>query len=65
MNIEKIPNYILTDLKERGLTPERIVESNVDDLFIEYCNWHGLSGWGEGLLTVLDDLNYADDDAPA
>ena len=46
MNIKKIPDYILSDLKERGLSDEEISEKTPQSLFCEYCDWNGLIGWG-------------------
>ena len=59
MNINKIPDYILSDLKERGLSDEEISEKTPQSLFCEYCDWNGLIGWGPSLITVIDDLREA------
>ncbi len=55
MKIEKIPENILEDLRER-LSDDKIVESTPDHLFSEYCEWHGLWIWGYRLIDVLDSL---------
>ena len=59
MKIAKIPDYILDDLTERGLSAKNINESTPEQLFCEYCDWHGLVDWGEALITVLEDLRNA------
>lgn len=28
-------------------------------IIAKYCNWNGLLGWGESLVTVLDELRQA------
>jgi len=60
MNINKIPDYILDDLRSRGLTDRIISKQTPEFLFEEYCNWQGLIGWSDSLITVLDDLREAD-----
>jgi len=55
MKIEKIPENILEDLRWQ-LSDEEIVESTPDQLFIEYCEWHGLCLCGYRLIDVLDSL---------
>ena len=27
-----------------------------EDLFAEYCEWHGLGGWGSTLINTLEEL---------
>jgi len=58
MELRKIPNYILEDLRER-MTESQILCSTPEQCFHEYCNWHGLINWGESLVTVLDELRDA------
>ena len=60
MIIEKIPDYILTDLHERGLSNTVIANETPEYLFKEYCNWQGLINWGDSLITVLDELRRAE-----
>ncbi len=58
MNIEAIPRDVLRDLKKR-LTDDQIEASTPEQLFAEYCTWHGLIGWGSQLVSVLDALRQA------
>ncbi len=59
MNIERIPDHIIEDLKERGWSEKEIERSYPDELFNEYCEWQGLSGYGDMLREVLDALRGA------
>jgi hypothetical protein len=56
IDIEMIPSHVMDDLQERGLSVELIRRSSPEFLFSEYCNWHGLIGWGAKLMAVSDAL---------
>ena len=58
MNINKIPIHVLTVLGDdhRELSREEIERLTPNQIFIEYCEWHGLIGWGSTLITVLDEI---------
>lgn len=60
MDINKIPEDILSDLRERDLSDDDIKESSPEYLFSEYCDWNGLAGWGSTLIEALDALRAAD-----
>jgi hypothetical protein len=60
MNVENIPRHILDDLQER-CDEEEIKGCSAEYLFNEYCEWHGLRGWGEQLLHVLESLKKAEE----
>ena len=57
MNINKIPDNILKDLRERCSDEER-KGCSAEYLFNEYCERHGLCG--QTLITALDALRYAE-----
>jgi hypothetical protein len=59
MNINKIPDNILKDLRER-CSDEEIKGCSAEYLFNEYCMWHGLGLWGGQLITALDALRAAE-----
>ena len=64
MNIDKIPESILEDLRER-LSDADIKGGNAKLLFMEYCEWHGLRLWGARLIKVLDTLRACEDEQQA
>ena len=35
-------------------------DMDAERLFMEFCEWHGLSGYGIILIEVLDTLRYAE-----
>ena len=59
MNIDKIPDYILKDLRE-NCSDDEIKGCSAEYLFNEYCMWHGLLGWGDSLILTLDTLRAAE-----
>lgn len=59
MEIKKIPEHILKDLRER-CTDEEIKGCSPEYLFNEYCEWNGLIGWGSSLLIAIESLRAAD-----
>ena len=60
MNIKKIPEHIYRDLKSRELSDEDIEHCTPEQLFHDYCEWNGLRGWSDSLVTALDKLRDAD-----
>lgn len=59
MDIKKIPENILKDLRKR-CTDEEIKGCSPEYLFNEYCEWNGLRGWGSPLLIAIESLRAAD-----
>lgn len=51
----------LDDLKsalmERGHTEDQIKKMKPEKRFDEYCNWHGLIGWGPTLRRILKECH--------
>ena len=60
MNIDKIPDYILGDIRARGNTDDEIRRMDAETVFNEYCNWHGLINWGRNLWSVAERLRSAE-----
>jgi len=60
MDITKIPQHILDDLRSRGNTDEEIKEMSPECAFSEFCEWNGLNGWASTLRNALDILRVAD-----
>ena len=56
MLIQDLSSDVLEALHERGLSDEVIESFTPEQLFAEYCNWHGLIGWGPRLIKVMDEL---------
>jgi len=61
VNVSKLSFSIVDALHELGHTDERIANMSPEFAFIEYCNWHGLLGWGGELIDVIDSLRAADE----
>ena len=60
LEIEKIPPQIMTNLKERGHSPEKIARMTSQEAFNECCTWEGLIGWGSTLWRWVDELKKAE-----
>ena len=60
LDINKIPPHILGNLKDRGHTNEEIAMMTPKKAFSEYCNWHGLSGWGDSLAQAIKSLDESE-----
>jgi len=50
----KLDKETYTTLIERGVSPSDIPQMSADDIFDEYCQWHGLINWGPRLRRVLE-----------
>ncbi len=52
------PKLLTDDMRDaltgRGHTIEKIAAMSPELAFEEYCDWHGLIGWGSTLIEVLD-----------
>jgi len=59
MNVDKIPTEIYEGLQKR-CTVEEIKGCSPEYLFNEYCEFEGLRGWGDDLISTLDSLRAAD-----
>jgi hypothetical protein len=59
MDVGKIPVYLLDDLKERGHSAEAITRMTAEKAFDEYCEWHGLCGWGMNLRHAMEAFRKA------
>ena len=60
MNIDKIPESILEDLRER-LSDDEIKVRAAESLFGEWCEWNNLGSWGPDLIETLDTLRACED----
>tara|TARA_R110002020_G_scaffold147185_2_gene322329 strand:+ start:1272 stop:1463 length:192 start_codon:yes stop_codon:yes gene_type:complete len=59
MEYDLIPENILEDLINRGLTREDIENSTPQKLFDEYLAWNGFIGWAGTFADAIDDLRSA------
>ncbi|MET3133631.1 hypothetical protein AAKU55_003921 [Oxalobacteraceae bacterium GrIS 1.11] len=59
MDIKKIDPKILHALSRRGYNDHDIASMSAEAAFGEYCNWLGLIGLGDKLISALDDLRAA------
>lgn len=56
LNTKTLPANLLFALQKRGYTEEQISEMTQAEAFDEFCNWHGLSGWGGELWSLMGKL---------
>lgn len=59
MNPKNISDDIKADLAECGHSEETLKAMTPEEAFDEYCQWHGLLGWGSQLRRVMGQLNAA------
>lgn len=59
MELKKIPQNIIDDLKERGHSDKDIEQMSPERAFHEFCEWNGLVGWASTLRNTLDSLRAA------
>jgi hypothetical protein len=50
---EAIPNEVLAALMGREHSAQAILRMTPKELFIEYCEWHGLINWGNTLWDIV------------
>ena len=60
MDLKVLPSHITEDLIKRGNSKEDIAKMSPEEAFNEYCNWHGLQGWGESLWEIVQELKDAE-----
>ena len=58
---QKLPDYIVSALRSRDWADEEIDDMSPDKAFDEFCEWHGLIGWGLTLRGTLNHLRRADE----
>ena len=63
MKTEILIDDVMESLKERGHTEDEISKMSPEKAFDEYCNWHGLIGWGEPLRFVMANIQSANSKA--
>jgi hypothetical protein len=56
MDISKTPANVLAALRNRGHDDEAIAAMSPQSAFREYCDWHGLLGWGDELWHTAQNL---------
>ena len=59
MEISLIPEHILDDLYNRGLSDSDIENSTPAKLFDEYLRWNGFSGYAGDFILAIDSLRVA------
>ncbi len=57
VDITKIPPSVREALKSREISDADIAVMTPREAFVEYCNWHGFIGWGDGLWKNVMDLS--------
>ena len=55
--INNIPPAVLDALREREHDDEAIETMSPETMFSEYCEWHGLIGYGHSLFSIVTNLN--------
>jgi hypothetical protein len=59
VDISKIPEHILSDVRERA-SDDAIATMTPREVFTEYCMWNGLINWGGTLFDAVESLKKAD-----
>jgi len=59
MEITLIPEHILDDLYNRGLSDSDIENSTPIKLFDEYLGWNGFTGYAVDFVDAIDSLRSA------
>lgn len=52
LDLNKVPSNIKRNLNDRGHSDEAISNMSWERAFDEYCNWHGLTYWGETIRKI-------------
>ncbi len=48
---------LMVALKERGHTEEQINAMTPREKFVEFCEWHGLGGWANILISAYKEAH--------
>lgn len=59
MKTEILIDDVMEALTERGWSKEEIAKLSPEEAFDEYCEWHGLRGWGQTLRFVMSNIQSA------
>ena len=59
MDTNQLDDDIMEALEERGFDESDIKRMSTEEAFDEYCNWHGLIGWGYRLHRVHEAISKA------
>ena len=60
LDLTVLPDELIQALKKRGHSEIEIQKMEPDRAFSEFCNWHGLSGWGDSLWFMVQELKDAE-----
>lgn len=65
MRVRDIDAEVIDACRRRDLTDSEIESLSSRNLFYEYCEWHGLTGWGYELWRLVHSLEGDQDAANA
>jgi len=60
LTIDKLPDEVKDALHSRGHSNEKIAAMSPEEVFTEYCNWHGLILWGAKLMGLVHSIDAAE-----
>ena len=60
LDTKVLPDFIISDLKDRGHSEDDISRMTPRNAFNEYCNWNGLINHGDSLWEVVQALKDSD-----
>lgn len=60
MKLDDIDTGLLIALRDRGWTDYSIERMTAAKAFDEFCEWHGLVGWGPQLRSAMRNLERAE-----
>ena len=60
LDIKKLPDWLLNDIRERGLSDAQIASMDARNAFREYCNWNGVFGYDGDFYNPVHALDMAE-----
>jgi hypothetical protein len=60
LDLKKVPEHILDDLRSRGHSDDAIARMNAAKAFDEYLSWNGIIGYGSSVRAAVHALDAAE-----
>lgn len=58
LNTDKMPQDLMDALTKRGWSQAQIENMDAAKAFDEFCQWHGLLGWGPELRSAMETFKH-------
>ena len=56
VDVKSLPDTVIHALEGRGYVLNQIAKLTPQEIFNEYCHWHGLIDWGNNLWRLVETL---------